>query len=264
MTQLPVPLTDRNVASMTERDKIGMIVTFTDFGAHGPYLGQMQAAIIKHAPDVRLIDLLSNAPVCNPWASAYLLAALSQHFPAGTVHLCVVDPGVGGNRKPVMVQADRRWFVGPSNGLFEIVGRRHPSTTWEITWKPDHLSQTFHGRDLFGPIAAQLATGIPPQALGLPIECPPLDWPDDLHQVIYIDHYGNAITGIRGQLVERNMLLNIADTNIPYAERFDCVAKGQAFWYVNSCGLVEIAVNQGRADLDLCVNIGASAQILKI
>ncbi len=241
---------------MTEPDKIGMIVTFTDFGSSGPYLGQMRAALYRHAPNVPVVDLLTDAPLCNPKSSAYLLAALVPEFEPGTVFLCVVDPGVGGARAPVAVESEGRWFVGPDNGLFELAARRRSHRAWEITWRPERLSMTFHGRDLFAPIAARLAVGERMETLGRPTSLQPQDWPDDLAEVVYVDHYGNVMTGLRGAGVDPKDALVISGHVISPAERFDQVEPGQPFWYVNSCGLVEIAVNQGRADSVLCVRIG--------
>ena len=101
-----------------------MIVLFTDFGLHGPYTGQMKAVLHQMAPGIPAIDLFADAPVGNPKASAYLLAAYAAWFPAGTIFLCVVDPGVGGPRPSIILEADGRWYVGPGNGLFELVQRR--------------------------------------------------------------------------------------------------------------------------------------------
>jgi hypothetical protein len=101
-----------------------MIVLFTDFGLSGPYTGQMKAVLHQMAPGMPVIDLFADAPVGNPKASAYLLAAYAAWFPAGSVFLCVVDPGVGGARPAMILEADGRWYVGPGNGLFELVQRR--------------------------------------------------------------------------------------------------------------------------------------------
>jgi S-adenosylmethionine hydrolase len=137
-----------------------MIVLFTDFGPSGPYAGQMRSAIAKYAPSEIAIDLLSDAPAFNPKASAYLLAALAPDFPDGAIFLCVVDPGVGGDRLPLIVKAKNQVFIGPDNGLFSIVARRSSTASVQkITWKPDYLSASFHGRDLFAPVAAMISTG---------------------------------------------------------------------------------------------------------
>jgi S-adenosylmethionine hydrolase len=113
-----------------------LIVLFTDFGLDGPYTGQMKAVLHQMAPGIPIIDLFADAPAGNPKASAYLLAAYAVWFTAGTVLLCVVDPGVGGTRPAIIIEADGRWYVGPGNGLFELVQRRAGNTRgWDIDWK---------------------------------------------------------------------------------------------------------------------------------
>ena len=140
-----------------------MIVLFTDFGLHGPYTGQVKAVLHQMAPSIPVIDLFADAPVANPKASAYLLAAYATWFPERTVFLCVVDPGVGGTRPSEFLETDGRWYVGPGNSLFELTQRRaRVIRSWDIDWKPKHLSASFHGRDLFAPVAAMLARGDPP------------------------------------------------------------------------------------------------------
>ena len=123
-----------------------MIALFTDFGLHGPYTGQMKAVLHQMAPGIPAVDLFADAPVGNPKASAYLLAVYARWFQAGTVFLCVVDPGVGGARPAVILDADGRWYVGPGNGLFELVQRRARKTrSWDIDWKPERSRRAFTG-----------------------------------------------------------------------------------------------------------------------
>ena len=137
-----------------------MILMFTDFSHAGPYLGEMEAVLRRTAPEVPVVNLMADAPAFSPKPSAYLLAALCGRVPVGDVVLAVVDPGVGGERAPVAVEADCCWLVGPDNGLFELVVRRARAVrTYGIGWRPDTLSTSFHGRDLFAPIAARLARG---------------------------------------------------------------------------------------------------------
>src|SRR5262249_28737163 len=144
---------------------VRFIVLFTDFGLEGPYTGQMKAVLRREAPAAELIDLFADAPTGDPKRSAYLLAAYAPWFPLGTVFLCVVDPGVGGTRAPVFLEADGRFYVGPENGLFELVLRRAQNTRCgEILWRPARLSASFHGRDLFAPVAATLAHGVQPES----------------------------------------------------------------------------------------------------
>ena len=241
-----------------------MIVLFTDFGLHGPYTGQMKAVLHQVAPDIPVIDLFADAPTANPKPSAYLLAAYADWFPAGTVFLAVVDPGVGSARPPVVVEADGRWYVGPGNGLFELVQRRAQQVrSWEIEWKPERLSASFHGRDLFAPVAGMLARGEPPP--GRPLADTALrrtDWPDDLGEIVYVDHYGNALTGLRAAMAPAGARLTAAGRTLERARTFADLPLGAPFWYENSNGLAEIAVNQGRADQALGLSIGSPVEVV--
>src|SRR6478736_969001 len=124
-----------------------MIVLFTDFGLSGPYAGQMKAVLYQMAPGIPVIDLLSDAPVGNPKASAYLLAAYAAWFPAGTIFLCVVDPGVGGMRPAIILKPTAGGMSAPATA-FELVQRRAGKTQkWDIDWKPERLSASRVERD---------------------------------------------------------------------------------------------------------------------
>jgi S-adenosyl-L-methionine hydrolase (adenosine-forming) len=240
-----------------------MIVLFTDFGPSGPYVGQMRSAIAKRAPNETIIELLSDAPAFNPQASAYLLAALAPDFPDDAIFLCVVDPGVGGDRLPLIVKAGNQIFIGPDNGLFSIIARRSSTiSAQKITWKPDYLSASFHGRDLFAPVAAMISTG--ETVCSEPIQMDTtaqLDWPNDLESIIYIDHFGNATTGIRAKTLSPTTILEWRGNKFSYARTFSSVESGAAFWYENANGLAEISVNQGRAD-NLGMAVGQPIEIL--
>ncbi|MGF1641168.1 MAG: S-adenosyl-l-methionine hydroxide adenosyltransferase family protein [Rhodospirillales bacterium] len=233
-----------------------MIVLFTDFGLAGPYTGQVKAVLYRAAPDVPVVDLFADAPTRDPRAAAYLLAAYAGEFPPGTVFLAVVDPGVGSARRAAVVLADDRWYVGPDNGLFELVVRRAaaPPRWWPVTRRPSRLSPTFHGRDLFAPVAAGLACGGTPDEREQPIDAVRrADWPDDLAEIVYVDVFGNAMTGVRAAVVPPTAVVTVAGRRLSRARTFSEVSPGQAFWYENANGLLEIAVNMGRADeaLDL-------------
>ena len=241
-----------------------MIALFTDFGLHGPYTGQMKAVFHQMAPDVPVVDLFADAPAGDPKASAYLLAAYAAWFPAGTVFLCVVDPGVGGERPPLILEADGRWYVGPGNGLFELVQRRAGTLRrWDVTWQPERLSASFHGRDLFAPVAAMLARGdAPPGRTRTDASDRRSDWPDDLAEIVYIDHYGNAMTGLRAAALPAGSGLAASSRTLERARTFSDLPVGTAFWYENSNGLVEIAVNQGRAERALGLSVGTPVTII--
>jgi len=241
-----------------------MIALFTDFGLEGPYTGQMIAAVRQLAPAAEVISLFADSPAGAPKPSAYLLAAYAAWFPAGTVFLCVVDPGVGGARRAVVAEADGKYFVGPDNGLFDIVLRRVAAPLlWEIAWRPASLSASFHGRDLFAPVAARLARGDKLAELARPADNRAAErgWPDDLAEIVYIDHYGNALTGLRGANVPPGARLVATGRSLAPAATFSAVPEGEPFWYVNSNGLAEIAVNCGRAAGVLGLAVGSAIEI---
>lgn len=244
-----------------------MIVLFTDFGVTGPYVGQMKSVLCQRAPTTPVIDLMHDAPAFDPQAAAYLLASLVGEFPQDSVFLCVVDPGVGSQRKPLIARINGRWFVGPDNGLFDVVARHAPdyseNSWWEISWQPERLSASFHGRDLFAPVAAMLANGEAPPGKLLSISPDRLRrWPSDLEKIVYIDRFGNAVTGIRAANLDRDQIIAAGDERILWARTFAEVSAGQGFWYENSNGLVELAVNQGRADQILRLRIGDAVTFL--
>jgi S-adenosylmethionine hydrolase len=241
-----------------------MIVLFTDFGLEGPYTGQVKAVLHRTTPDVQVIDLFQDAPAGRPKPAAYLLAAYGDWFPPDTVFLGVIDPGVGGSRAPVIVEAEGRWYVGPDNGLFELVMRRARSArVWEILWRPKTMSASFHGRDLFAPVAGQLARGEYPTHEPRALEIGRYDdWPDDLPEIVYVDRYGNAMTGLRGNLLSTDARLAVSGRVLEHARTFSDVPAGEAFWYENSNGLVEIAVNAGRAANALQLEIGSPVAVL--
>jgi S-adenosylmethionine hydrolase len=239
-----------------------MFVLFTDFGMRGPYVGQMKAVLAREATGVPVIDLLHDAPAFNPRAAGYLLAALAPEFPAGSIFVCVVDPGVGSERRPVMLQCDGRWYLGPDNGLLNPLASQSKSAQWHlITWRPERLSPTFHGRDLFAPAAARLARGD-----ALPGEpCPPpagLDrWPTDLAEVIYMDPYGNATTGLRAPGVTPDAFLRAGGRCFQPVRTFADAPPGTAIWYANSNGLVELAVAQGSAAASCALAVGTAVSV---
>lgn len=234
-----------------------MLVLFTDFGWTDPYVGQIKAVCARLAPGVPVIDLLHAVPEFNAHAGAQLLDALKDAFPTGSVFLAVVDPGVGGPRETLVLQADGRWYVGPDNGLLSIVAARADKARyWRIRWRPARLSDTFHGRDLFAPMAARIAAGTLEEADLEPVAAPTVQFdPADLPRVIYIDHYGNAWTGIRGGLMT-GAQLEVKGKILPYHRVFAEAPKGMPFWYVNSAGLVEIAANRACAAELLSLKVG--------
>lgn len=225
-----------------------MIVLCTDFGLSGPYTGQVKAVFARRAPGVPVIDLFADLPAFEPRLAGYLLAAYVERFEPGDVIVAVVDPGVGGARRALIVEADGLWLTGPDNGLLELVLRRAQSwRAWRIDEPGDRsIAPTFHGRDLFAPAAADLALGkIPTGAEITPVLRP--EWPDDLAAITYVDHYGNAMTGLRAASLADDAVLEVAGTPIGRQRIFADVEPGEPLWYENANGLAEIAVHGGSA-----------------
>jgi S-adenosylmethionine hydrolase len=234
-----------------------MIAIFTDFGIQGPYLGQMKAVLFHEVPGVPVADVFPDLPPFNVKAAAYLLPAYSQYLPDDTVCLCVVDPGVGTDRRALAVHADERWYLGPDNGLFSIVIRRARKVqVYEVSWRPVRLSSSFHGRDLFAPVAARLARS---EGYGQQIDVDALTmpgWPDDLAEVAYIDQYGNAVTGLRASGVSREAILEVNKCRCEWRRVFGEARTDEPFWYENSNGLIEIAMSQDNVAKRLGLTVG--------
>ncbi|MCS7101619.1 MAG: SAM-dependent chlorinase/fluorinase [Burkholderiaceae bacterium] len=234
------------------------VILFTDFGAADLYVGQLKAALLRAAPAAAVVDLLHEAPAFDVPAAAHLLAALAPQFPLGSVFLAVVDPGVGTARDAIVVEAGGWRFVGPDNGLLSVVYQRSaPTHCARIAWRPPAASASFHGRDLFAPVAARLAAGtLPGDWLAAKARPDVLLDPAPLLRVIYVDHYGNCMTGIPAREIERSARLVVAGCEIAYARVFGEAAPDVPFWYENSIGLVEIALPRGSAAARLAVGIG--------
>jgi S-adenosylmethionine hydrolase len=203
---------------------------------------------------VPVIDALHDAPDFGVEPAAHLLFALSTEYPRGSVFLAVIDPGVGGRRDAVVVKADGRSFVGPDNGLFSLLWHRgRQRRCWSIAWRPQHLSSSFHGRDLFAPVVAALATRTARRWLETK-RAPAVLFKDaDLARIIYIDHYGNACTGLR--TFRKHWRLRAGGRTLRHARTFE-EAHGP-FWYENSMGLVEIAAPKASAARALRLKVGS-------
>jgi S-adenosylmethionine hydrolase len=239
------------------------LVLYTDFGTADLYVGQLKAVLARLAPKVAVLDALHTASDYAIPAAAHLLAALAPQYPAGSVFIAVVDPGVGGRRDAIVVDADGRRFVGPDNGLLSVIWQRaRRRRCRSIDWRPARLSSSFHGRDLFAPVAAALAAKRLPRGWLAPKPAPEvlLD-AEDLAEIVYIDHYGNALTGIRARNIARQALLRVGRRSLRYANTFESARVGEAFWYENSLGLVEIAASGASAARRLGLRVGARVRI---
>ena len=234
------------------------IFLFTDFGAADLYVGQVKVVLARYAPGVPVIDRLHEAPVFNARASAHLLAALVARMPSGSVTLAVVDPGVGGRRDALAINADGNWFVGPDNGLLSVLAARARACDYRrIVWRPAGLSASFHGRDLFAPVAAAIARAGLPAGWAHSMAHLGTDFGGtDIGEIIYIDHYGNAFTGLRAGGLACKARIMVANCAIHHARVFSEVPAGELFWYENSLGLIEIAGNRCNAAEQLKLVVG--------
>lgn len=231
------------------------VFLFTDFGWSGPYVGQMTAAIVGRHPQIPVINLMHDAPAMRPDLAAYLLAACCRDLPAGAVVVAVVDPGVGGDRAALLVEASGLAFIGPDNGLLSrLPGIERVS---RIDWRPPRLSASFHGRDLFGPAAARLLIGaaLPLRPLD-PAGIVGADWPEDAQRVVFVDAYGNLMSGIDAAEVEETAHVRAGGQRLAHAATFSQVQAGELFWYANSQGLVEVAANGASAAAKLSLALG--------
>lgn len=241
-----------------------LVYFFSDFGCHGPYTGQVESIIRQHT-DAGFIDLLNNAPVSNPYLASYLLAGLYEHLPVKKGFLlAVVDPGVGSDRGLISFQHKQMTLLAPDNGLLSGIIRRHGITRIDSHPKPEKaLSDSFHARDWFAPLLCRMING---QNLGSHVITSDMlvghDWPTEIAQVIYIDHYGNLVTGLDGKNLDTSAVLHVDHSSpINHARTFSSVDTGKLFWYVNSMGLVEIAANSSRADQILNSSVGSTVLI---
>ena len=249
-----------------------MITLLTDFGTADYFVGAVKGAILSVNPKAVIADITHEIPPQDIEVGAFTLLASYQTFPAGTIHLAVVDPGVGSARRPIIVSANEQFFVGPDNGIFSYICDREPShRTFHITAEKyfrSSPSSTFHGRDIFAPVAAALSKGVKPEEFGPEIEDPVrLDSLESIVQkngkvqarIIHIDHFGNCITNITRDVFEEwenvRLVVNgkkIRDFRAFYGE--DSTSAPFAIW--GSAGFLEISVNGRSAAKKLGVKRG--------
>ncbi len=242
-----------------------MILLYTDFGLKDPYLGQVHAAILSVNPDARIIDLFHGSPQFSARVAAYLLPAFTRAVAPPFVCMAIVDPGVGSDRGALIVRIGSRVYVGPDNGLFnQLLKENKDAEVSRIRWEPVQLSVSFHARDLFAPVASKLDCGgsVDEEPMDKAQLVSP-DWPLDVSEVLYIDHYGNLMTGIREAVLPADIAaVRTRGKVIGKARTFSAVKQGALFWYINSQGLVEIAANRSSAAILTGASVGDLVQII--
>ncbi len=264
-------------------------ITFTsDFGHQDTYVGVVHGVLARVAPAARVIDLTHGVPPQDVRAGAVALFSACPHFPPGTVHLAVIDPGVGTDRRPLVLRANGQWFVGPDNGLFSLIA---PPESLEGCWLLDQprywlspVSQTFHARDIFAPIAAHLANGVPAGDLGTPAT-PPSPQRDlqlgdvalgeTAGTVLCADHFGNLVTNLRAtaywhQGVERGIVAAwIGERALLPVRTYgdgrlvqDGGGDRPLLLLAGGSGLLEVAISNGNAARETGIGPGAPVRLL--
>jgi S-adenosylmethionine hydrolase len=258
----------------------GVITITTDFGHQGPFVATMKGRMLAHLPSARIIDVTHEVPVYWPAEAGFWLARAYSYFPSGSVHVAVVDPGVGTARDIIIVAAAGHAFVAPDNGLLApVVARNDSPSVFRLDtakaiarFKLPVPSATFHGRDIFAPIAAELAAGrVTPADLGPKTTDIVPSWVDEpavtadqvAGVIITIDHFGNLITNIDADLI-RNFPAPVVRTgghNLPLRRTYGDVRPGEFLALVNSFGVIEIARAEQSAAEALGLGRGAPVTI---
>lgn len=254
-------------------DALHIVAFITDFGIKDSYVCEMYSSVLRECPRARLMDITHQIPRGNIKAASYLVWRASKFLPEGSVIVVIVDPGVGSNRQMVIINAQNRFFVGPDNGLFSrILDPNESCKVRIIDWndtRSEHKSRTFHGRDIFAPVAGRLAAGYKFDEIGnsgkllntAPSNAPRICEGFIEGEIVYIDHFGNAATDLpntQSGLVEldsRRLLRN--------AETYTTGPTGECFWLAGSDGNIEIAANGGDAAKSLRLSIGDRVRFIK-
>lgn len=252
---------------MAGKHKPSIITLTSDFGLSDAYVAAMKGAILRYCPAVVLIDITHNVPPQDVLCGSITLERALDGFGPATVHLAVVDPGVGSDRRLLIAEIRRSLVVCPDNGLITWAWRRHGAgKAWELTWRPPGtISDTFHGRDIMAPVAGMLAAGSSPGELGRPIGDPvllniaPAETGSEKGQIIHIDHFGNATTNIGREslpAVSRAKVCVKRKRLGGFKRTYYDVAPGHPLALFGSSGLVEIAVRNGSAAKQLGLRVG--------
>lgn len=243
-----------------------LITLLTDFGSADSYVGEVKGVLLSRVHGAQLVDITHQVPPGDVRAGQYILSRVWHRFPQGSVHLVVIDPGVGTERRALAAEADGHYFVAPDNGLLSPLPAAAHFVSLPI---PPAAAPTFQARDLFAPAAAQLAHGASLAHLGHPIMDPyrsplPAPYHDGaavVGEVVYADRFGTLVSNIPGELVEPGVRIKVGETEVGVLARtFGDVGRGQLVAFVGSGGTVEIAVRDGSAARLLGVGVGAEVR----
>ncbi len=266
------------IASMSDKSPSQQLLTLlSDFGISDEYVAVIKGVIAQINPMLRVVDITHKIPPQNIAAARFCLMNAVPYFPVGTVHVAVVDPGVGGKRRAVAVELAQGFLVAPDNGLLSgVLSQNRAIAAVELTnsdyWRTSEPSSTFHGRDIFAPVGAHLASGVSLQQLGPEIDpetlvtlnLPECSQKNDMiiGCIQYIDHFGNLVTNIPENYVQgKNWSVEIKGNIIKALETYSDVKIGELIALVGSHGWVEIAVNSSNAQLELSVKLGELVEI---
>ncbi len=254
---------------------MAIVTLITDFGTRDGYVGEMKGEVLSHCPDATLVDVTHDVEPGDVQGASWVLDRVWSRFPEGTVHLGVVDPGVGGARRALAVQHADRWFVGPDNGLISAAVGGVASQARIID--PDSLglapaSVTFHGRDLFAPAAAWLAGGGAPARVGEAIDPESvvlLDLPEPERlgaavrgHVAHVDRFGNLVTDIPAAWVSPTALIEIAGEEVSgLRTHYGAAENGELLALIGSGGMLEVSVRNGNAAARLTAHRGATVRV---
>ncbi|MBF2007540.1 MAG: SAM-dependent chlorinase/fluorinase [Chlorogloeopsis fritschii C42_A2020_084] len=254
-----------------------LLTLLSDFGDRDVYVGVMKGVIAQINPKITVVDLTHQIPPQDIAAGRFCLMDACSYFPAGTVHVAVVDPGVGGKRRAIALQFATGFLVGPDNGLLSGVLSQNPAiAAVELTnphyWRTPQPSSTFHGRDIFAPVGAYLASGVPLKELGreinpetlarLEIGKISLEKNNITGSIQYIDTFGNLVTNIPASYVQgKTWSVQVGEKIINGCSTYGDVEIGEAIALVGSHDWVEIAINCGNARVQLQMNLGDTVQV---
>lgn len=245
---------------------MALITLLTDFGLSDSYVAEVKAVLLTEATGVGIVDISHLVGPGNVAEGQYLLSRSWRRFPPGTVHLAVVDPGVGTDRRAVAAEADGHLFVAPDNGVLSFLP---PAAVFVLLQVPPGASPTFQARDVFAPAAARLARGAKLLELGpritdphrFPLPGPRTDGVAQVGSVIHVDRFGTLVTNIPGERVEPGVRIIVEDVDCgPVRRTFGDVERGKLVAYIGSDGLVEVAVRDGNAARQLGVGVGAGVR----